>query len=1498
MEHVSFTFNTLSTFSYQTYYFDNNYRLKTGWQTINGRKYFFENAEKPEDCYKTHSGKDIDAGWFELDNGQICYADAYGNIKTGWQTIEKQRYYFDANGVLQTGWFKVGKAKTGWFTISGRNYYAEESTSGDEAAKDIVYKGTVAKGVKSIDKDATGKQGTETYVFHNSQYYMLTGFQSYGGKRYYLQSNGKAKTGWFTVGTDLYYGEPTAQNGAFKGTLASGAKEIVENEETDTYFFHTSANYRLTGWQTINGQRYYLDTDGTARTGWFTLSGKTYYGEPETKDNVLKGTLAKGAREINDQTYVFHSSQYYRLTGWQTVGTQRFYLNTNGTAKTGWFRVGGKSYYAQKETNVIDGILKGTVAKGKTTISETLIDSASGNEITTTETYYFHPSQYYKMTGWQTIGKDRYYFDENGVMETGWFEVGGYDYYATPEGIVAKGLVELPYGTDGEKKFYYFDNNYRLKTGWYTINGKKYFFTAADTPEECYATYEGSVSHGWMTMKNGQICYADSRGNVKTGWQTIGGQRYYFDANGILETDWFEVGKYRYYAEPKAKNGEEQEFPIGSVAKGIREVDDETYIFHSTQYYPLTGFQSYGGKRYYLQADGTAKAGWFTVGTNLYYGEKTAGEGIYKGTLAAGAKEIVGNEGTENEVRDTYFFHTTGNYRLTGWQTIGDKCYYLQANGKAKTGWFNQGGYWYYGAETTKDDTLLKGVMEKDLRTITVQDGETTAERTYYFDTNYRLASGWEVIKGMRYFFQIDPNPLNCYMIIQQPTSSGWFEFEDGTKSYFNAQGNPVTGWQTIEGKKYYFDIYGIMQTGWCTINGVEYFFNADGIYIPMTVPAITSLTSTFYETVDVKWSQISGVQRYILEYSTNSVFPGWETTSVVIRDTSVNSYRVENLEEDTTYYFRLRYTTWSDNTADAGLYYSQYSAIKSIKVRGEVPATATSATLSECQIISGSRDGGITVQLKASLEERLRSADNQYYIVETESYGNAIDLATPVGSVEKAFDIETTVVIDAGDGSDDTRECVDRALMNKFALAILNNNGTYQVISTPMGITNPELISENTEDIFKAISKKGIQGVYYASDSNYGMLNAKDQNSKQTLINMNIEDLVGNAGDSNCQEYVYKGKTYYFSKCEAEIANIKSLNAGYDEYMYYYSGKESGERKIKVCVTVNLLLGYDSSETYLIDPAARTRGYKYYTLNVREEKARETYEALFFYLGEIFGQDDCYVTNWILGNEVNSSRAWNYQGSLSQDAYMQVYAAAFRLLYNGVKAGKSGNNVYISLDNGWTAAPDTYSGKSILDKFALYAQHENPDMKWSIAYHGYSYPLTRCDFWNDYTYTTNNVSTRYISMKNISVLTEYAAALEDKYDKPEGSIRIILSEQGYNAGQGAELQAHALARGYYIAEFNDRIDAFIIRAVIDDVDETRGGLYLGIRSWDEKKRISFYVYEFMDSSPDVFEEIPLEKVADSLNWSKVKAAKNILCNTNWESIIPHFDRSKLAGMY
>ena len=511
-------------------------------------------------------------------------------------------------------------------------------------------------------------------------------------------------------------------------------------------------------------------------------------------------------------------------------------------------------------------------------------------------------------------------------------------------------------------------------------------------------------------------------------------------------------------------------------------------------------------------------------------------------------------------------------------------------------------------------------------------------------------------------------------------------------------------------------------------------------------------------------------------------------------------------------------------------------------------------------------------------------STDNKYYLMQADCYSDTI-YGNPLTSVDQNYEVSISL-------SGLTRSKLKELAMDKLVLAVKLSDGTYKAITDPVSISNLDVIAQNTAPIFKGTSKKGLQGIYYAAyEGGNDIVDARNANTKQTLLNLDLASVVSTTLKAGYEAYTYKGNTYYFSKLTDLKANIQSLNYGYKQYLYGNSGTTP------VAVTLCLLLSYNSENSFLIDPAGRTPGHSYYMLNVREEKARETLEALFLYLGETFGQSNCYVSNWVLGNEINSSRAWNYSGGLDFNTYMECYATAFRLLYNGVKSEKTGNNVCISLDNGWTAAPDTYEGKTTLDTFAQKIHAQNPKIDWSIAYHAYSYPLTRADFWNDYTYTTDSLSTPYISMRNISVLTNYAGTLESTYGKASGSIRVLLTEQGYSYHAGAEAQAMAIARGFYIAQFNNRIDAFIIRAVVDDSDEATGGLYFGLMNIRHDKRIAFYVYEHMDSDLSKFGGISADGYVSFENYAKFNKAKEILCNTNWKGIVPGFDAAKLASI-
>ena len=773
------------------YYFDTNYRLSTGWKREGNTMYFYDFvAERPELCYQVASVTNPN-GWVEISATKRSYINSKYKVLTGWQTIDKQRYYFDSTGIVLTGEFQIGR------------YYYYGEPSGETM-------GALAVNAKTID----GK----IYGFHPTSYYRLTGWQTLNGKKYYFQSDCSAVVGWYQEGNYWYYAQ--SDGSMFKG-------ELKLSENSQSYYF--DSNYRLiTGWQTMDGARCYFDSRGILKTGWFTDGTYWYYADEN-------GKAVKNQQTILGRTYYFDGN--YRL-------------------KTGWVTLSGVRYHFNYDTNPENcyAIYSGTVTKGWFTFEG--------------KTSYFN-SSLNPVTGFQTIDGKRYYFDASGVMQTGWFKVGTYWYYANSKGTVVSGTLELKVGE--EKKTYYFDENYRLQTGFQTIGGQRYFIEIFETPENYKITCIGKVGDGWQTMEGGKIFYADKNGNIKTGWQTIDKQRYYFDAAGILQIGWFTVSGKTYYAEERS----DADVRIGTVAQGVKTIDEDTYVFHSSQYYMLTGFQSYGGKRYYLSADGKAKSGWFTIGTDLYYGAAQTAGGILKGTLASGAQQI-GD--------DTYFFHPSSNYRVTGWQTSGGKRYYLNESGKAQTGWFTVSGKIYYGEPETVGETF-KGTLAAGAKKISGNtyffhtssnyrltgwqtangqryylnlDGKAQTgwfqvsgynhyadangivlsglqeniyheglgvNKTYYFDSNYRLKTGWQTIGGKRYFFENAAKPEDCYKTnTASVIGAGWFELQNGQVCYADANGNIKTGWQTIDKERYYFDANGVLQTGWFKVGNNQYY--------------------------------------------------------------------------------------------------------------------------------------------------------------------------------------------------------------------------------------------------------------------------------------------------------------------------------------------------------------------------------------------------------------------------------------------------------------------------------------------------------------------------------------------------------------------------------------------------------------------------------------------------------------------------------------------------
>lgn len=475
--------------------------------------------------------------------------------------------------------------------------------------------------------------------------------------------------------------------------------------------------------------------------------------------------------------------------------------------------------------------------------------------------------------------------------------------------------------------------------------------------------------------------------------------------------------------------------------------------------------------------------------------------------------------------------------------------------------------------------------------------------------------------------------------------------------------------------------------------------------------------------------------------------------------------------------------------------------------------------------------------------------------------------LSTLPATVSKGGSFSVSAVLESGDS-------FKQASMAQYAIGWKNGN-TYQKISGTRFLSNPEITATMTKtylgyyDSDKISSKKGMQG----TSEGY----TEDMAVQHVLLNVDIANMVSTTKKSGYVAYSYKGNTYYFQDMIALVQTIRYLNGWDNDNPYGWHSRS---------VTLVLLMSWKDDLSFLIHPDARRKGAAtYYALNMKEQRSRDTLEALFCYMGEKLGTNKARVSNWTLGNEVNSCNAWNYSGNMSLNDCVKNYAQAFQLLYQGVKRTASTSRVFISLDHCWNAADAGHTGKAYLDTFASYMNQTAPSMQWNVNYHPYSQPLNNNQFWSDGSHTVSNTGTAYISMKNINVLTDYLSGIESKYHKPSGSIRVILGEMGYTARQGNSNeeteQAAALGYGYYIAMFNNRIDAYIVRAYIDDPTESRSGLYLGMFSSDYKKKQAYDVYKHLDKN-------------DSLNY--MNRYLSTIGISSWKNAIPGFDASKLPA--
>ena len=507
-----------------------------------------------------------------------------------------------------------------------------------------------------------------------------------------------------------------------------------------------------------------------------------------------------------------------------------------------------------------------------------------------------------------------------------------------------------------------------------------------------------------------------------------------------------------------------------------------------------------------------------------------------------------------------------------------------------------------------------------------------------------------------------------------------------------------------------------------------------------------------------------------------------------------------------------------------------------------EISPSAKAASL---DYVKGTKANTITVS--ATVSNYVKSSDGYYYLVYVDS--NSGKVKKTVGKVKKPEKAKGKITFKLNiTGHPEYAQ-------GKFAIGIKKSKSAYSVISPKSYVSNPEKLSTNTAAYFVPGTKKGIQ----ATDIN----ELTDTKSKTVFFNLYISDLMRK--DSGVETYKYNGKTYHFNGL----------------YGYVYLVQQCNAKGIQV--TAQISIDRNASTQSFITGNSPYAETAYYGWNTDNSTTRQTMEAMFAYLGEKFGKNNCYISNWILGNEVNSASGYYYVGNVSFSKFISMYSEAFRCLYNAVKSSRGSSKVFICLDNCWNqknAFTICYSARSTLESFAAKISDVQKDVNWNLAYHAYNQPLSDSQFWsgaNASMFTSDANTTTFITMRNIQTLTDY---VKNRFGS---NTRIILSEQGFSSTYGGQAnQAAAIALAYYKAACNPMIDAFIIRSYKDEAHEVAQGLAMGLKDANGKKKTSYNVFKNMDSS-------------NSLKYTE-KVLKSQV--GNWKSLIPGYSTGKISSMY
>ena len=348
----------------------------TGWKTVNGKDYWYENGVKQG---TTGRGKEIydpdSDAWYWLDanrggakavskdvyqesnGGKWVRYDANGQMIKGWDTNDDGTYYFD----LVTGAMTKGDATidglpcsfdtvTGiglncaWKRINGKNYWYEGGKRQGYDPNNAAYRGKEIYDPASdawywLDNIQNGAMAASKDVYQESN----------GGKWVRYDENGHMVKGWDVNENGTYYFDQIT------GAMAKGALLLddvqygfdpIMGTMLDCQWLHTEVgDYWYEG-----GIR--QGTEGRGKEIYDLASDAWYW--LDAVDNGKKAVSKDVYQESDGGKWVRYDADGHMIKGWDTQGVDRFYFDPiTGAMAKGVVMIDGIRYWFDSRTGAL-----------------------------------------------------------------------------------------------------------------------------------------------------------------------------------------------------------------------------------------------------------------------------------------------------------------------------------------------------------------------------------------------------------------------------------------------------------------------------------------------------------------------------------------------------------------------------------------------------------------------------------------------------------------------------------------------------------------------------------------------------------------------------------------------------------------------------------------------------------------------------------------------------------------------------------------------------------------------------------------------------------------------------------------------------------------------------------------------------------------------------------------------------------------------------------------